>query len=264
MTDERIHGRQLQAPEFVDDDGSADPALRLALSAYAQGVATGGDVLEALVATRVLVPVVAVLEQSETTADGLRVDKESSMATVTLQRPDGSRALLAFTGTASMAAWRTDARPVAVPARRAAQAALAEGAAALLVDVAGPRPFAVEGVELRSLAFAERAGVALPDDPDVGAAVAAVVADEPAVLGALLAGAVTQAAPPAPDPTGLRVTLVVRTAIGPEQFRALVPRVTQALARDLVLRSRVVGALQVAVVPPGQEPEGATSVFVRG
>lgn len=54
---------------------------------------------------------------------------------------DGRLALLAFTGTGPLAQWRADAR-----------AALAEGAVALLVDVAGPVQLAVEGPDLAALA----------------------------------------------------------------------------------------------------------------
>ena len=247
-------GKNLPDAGFADDIGSADPALAQALSAYAQGVATGSDVLEALVATRVLVPVVAVLEKSETTADGHRVDKESSMATVTVRRPDGGTSLLGFTSVASLTAWRGDARPVPVPARQAAQAALAEGADTLLLDVAGPSPFAVGGGELRILAFATDVTVAADQDPAVAAAIRATVLDEPAVTAILVA----------PASSGLMVTFVVSRSIGAEQFRALVPRLAQRLAADLTLRSRLTGGVQLSVVPPGREPAGAVSVFRRG
>ena len=49
-------------------------------------------------------------------------------------------------------AWDPQARPVPVRAQLAAQAAIQEGAAALLVDVAGPTRLVVEGVDLEGLA----------------------------------------------------------------------------------------------------------------
>ena len=91
----------------------------------------------ALAGARLLVPVVAVLDEAEVGADGLRRDKDSHMATVSLLNPDGRRGLLAFTSTATLAAWQSDARPVAATSQRVAQAALQEGADAVLLDVAG-------------------------------------------------------------------------------------------------------------------------------
>ena len=83
---------------------------------------------------------------------GLAHDKSSDMAAVLLTGADGRLALLAFTGSAPLGAWRADARPVAVPTRVAARSALQDGAAALVVDVAGPVPFVVEGEDLTALA----------------------------------------------------------------------------------------------------------------
>ena len=74
------------------------------------------------------------------------------MAAVLLRRADGRRALLAFTSTAALTAWDPDARPVPVPARVAARSAVQEGAAALLVDVAGPVRLVVQGDDLAGLA----------------------------------------------------------------------------------------------------------------
>jgi hypothetical protein len=59
------------------------------------------------------------------------------------------------------------------------------------------------------------------------------------------------------------VTLVVDPAIGPDGFRALVLRVSQALAADVVLRSRVPAGLQVAVVAPGHEDGTGVLAFRR-
>ena len=74
------------------------------------------------------------------------------MATVLLQGADGRMALLAFSGMPALHAWDPEARPVPVTARTAAQAALQDGAAAIVVDVAGPATFVVEGQDLEGLA----------------------------------------------------------------------------------------------------------------
>jgi hypothetical protein len=142
------------------------------LAAYAAGAATEHAVLTAVAASRLLVPVVAVL--AEANADG--TEKETEMALPTLIGNDGRKAVIAFTSTDTVRRWRPDARPVPVPAARLWPAVAAEQADAVVIDVAGPVPLVVEGARLRALA----SGAPPPfphEDPDIRAQVAAVTDD---------------------------------------------------------------------------------------
>ena len=146
--------------------------MAAALAAYAAGAATEHAVLTAVAASRLLVPVVAVL--AEAGADG--TEKETEMALPTLIGNDGRKAVIAFTGTETVRRWRADARPVPVPAPRLWPAVAAEQADAVVIDVAGPVPLVVEGARLKALAGG--APPPLPhEDPDIRAQVAAVTAD---------------------------------------------------------------------------------------
>lgn len=144
--------RRIPDPGFAGDEGSGDPVLRAALASYAVDTERQIEVLVALQRARLLVPVVAVLGEVEVDAQGLSHDKTSDMATALLTGRDGRQALLAFTGLDTLTAWRTDARPVPVTTAVAARSALQEGAAALVLDVAGPTTYAVEGEVLHALA----------------------------------------------------------------------------------------------------------------
>lgn len=144
--DDPTHGsgqRLLPGAGAPDDAGAADPALTAALAAYADDPALEPEVLAALADARLLVPVVAVLGEAEAGLDGLVRDKSSDMATVLMRGADGRLALLAFTGLDALHRWDPEARPVPVPAETAARAALQDAAEALLIDVAGPVPYAV-------------------------------------------------------------------------------------------------------------------------
>jgi hypothetical protein len=127
------------------------------LAAYASGTGGSADVIAALAVSRLLVPVVAVLDEAGKSADGSRTDKASHMATVTTTGRDGRRGLLAFTCIESMSRWQARARPVPVSTRDAAEAALADGAEAVVVDLAGPVVFSIEAADLRTLAAGWRA-----------------------------------------------------------------------------------------------------------
>lgn len=146
--------RELLAPAYPDDTGEADPALAAALASYAADPTDPAGLpaaLAALQTARVLVPVVAVAGEVELDERGLAHDKTSDMAAVLLQGRDGRRALLAFSGTQTLTAWDPEARPVPVPARQAALAAVQEGAEAMLLDL-GSASLAVESDHLRALA----------------------------------------------------------------------------------------------------------------
>ncbi len=166
--------RDLPDPGFAGDDGAADPVLAEALVDYDRAAGQGQaeaatrasqEVLARLQDTRLLVPVVAVVTEFEDTntgpgaddaASGLPREKTSDMAAVLMTGRDGRTALLAFTGTAAMDRWDPAARPVPVPARQAARAAIQDEASALLLDVAGPAMFVVQGEDLTSLAAGHR------------------------------------------------------------------------------------------------------------
>ena len=139
--------RRLAFTGFDDDDGSADPALREALEQRDQGA-----ILAALTKARLLVPVVAMLGEVEYDERGLAHDKTSDMAVALLQGQDGRNALLAFTGTESLARWSPEARPMPAQSQLVATAAIQEGAAAIVLDVAGPAPAVLETDDVRRLA----------------------------------------------------------------------------------------------------------------
>jgi len=149
---DRFAGRVIPTSAFGDDTGEAPAALVAVLAAYAAGEADDADVLAVLGESRLLVPVVAVLGEVEVDENGLAHDKSSDMATVLVTGRDGRRALLAFTGQEALTRWRADARPVPVATQLAAASALQDGAAAIVVDIAGPVRFVVPGEDLGALA----------------------------------------------------------------------------------------------------------------
>ncbi|MEU7828937.1 MULTISPECIES: SseB family protein [unclassified Nonomuraea] len=144
-------------PQPLDpgDDGTAAPAVAAALASYERGAADATEVLNALTGARLLVPVVALLTESEMGEHGLRQEKESEMALPKLVGKDGREAVPAFTGAESLARWRPDARPIQATLLQVCRAAAGERVAAVVVDVAGPVPFVIEGGVLEALAAVE-------------------------------------------------------------------------------------------------------------
>lgn len=210
--------------QFRDDDGAADPRVQAALAAYHAGQGSEQDALTALAAARLLVPVVAVLADGSA-AEG---DKHSEMALPTLIGQDGRPAVLAFTGLGPLARWRPNARPVPAEADRVWRAAVADGCA-VVIDVAGPVPLAVEGARLAALA----AGQPVPpahEDGDVRAQVEAAIAAEPMIAGFSLA-------------PSQQVDLAVRLRLaganrGGGDWRPVVNRAAQGIAGRLAGRLR--------------------------
>jgi len=204
--------------QFRGDRGGADPLLTAALAAYHVGQGSEQAALDALAAARLLVPVIA--EQShkdQSHKDQSGGDKDSEMVLPTLIGRDGRPAVLAFTGLDALARWRPDARPVPAEADRVWRAAVADGCA-VVIDVAGPVPLAVEGARLAALA----AGQPVPpphEDLDVRAEVQAAVAAEPAIAGFSLA-------PGHPGAADLAITL----HLAPRQDADLGPAVNRAAA----------------------------------
>jgi hypothetical protein len=150
-------GRSLAAAQFPDDDGTADAAVRARLAD--QSVST--EVLaRELRSARLLATVVAVLDGAGAgDADGDRNggDKDSHMAVVSMVNQRGERGMLAFSGTDSLHAWNPHARPVPALGRDIAGAAIADGAAAVVVDVLGPHRRVFAGPDLAALAGDEPA-----------------------------------------------------------------------------------------------------------
>lgn len=214
-------GRTLTPTGFEDDDGAADPQLVAALRTAEPATPEVEAALMTLVARcRWLVPVVAVA-----------ADAGADTALVTLTAPDGQRALPVFSGVDALAAWDPAARPVPVPAERAAQAAVSEGCDVLVVDMGSSHATVLRPSMVWALAQ-RREWVPAYRDPFVEASVARAVSAEPDVRRhALESGAAGTAA--------LVVVLGLRPGLDAPDVQALAGRVGERLATDGELRARV-------------------------
>ncbi|MER5770562.1 SseB family protein [Streptomyces sp. NPDC001985] len=241
--------KNIPDPGFPDDDGTADPRLTAALTTWAADRTAETPVLEALRDARLLVPVVAVLGETEIGPNGLPQEKTSDMAVPTLTAGP-RRALPAFTSIASLARWNPEARPVAVPLHQALQAAAHERADTLVLDLAGPVTYQLTGPALRALAEGRTSTDPL-DDPAVTDAVREILAAEPAVVRAHLG-------PGGADADGTLALVLAPDAVPARDAH----RVAEALAGHDALRARLVRGLDLALLPAGAAAPGEP-FFVR-
>ena len=161
------------------------------------------------------------------------------MSIPTLIGHDGRRAVPAFTSLDTLRRWRQEARPVPTGAADVWAAAVADDCA-VVVDVAGPVPLAIDGARLAALAD----GRPVPppqDDPDVLAVVRAAAASQAGITGLRLADGAGGS-----DLTVVLSVLPGLPAGAAEQLAGLVAE--QVMAR---LGGRLRRGISVAVDAPG-------------
>jgi hypothetical protein len=231
---------------FAGDDGSCDPALGAALDAYDSGDGFLAGVVVALAAARVLVPVLAELEAADLVTGGSReltVDTQASAGIVALRAADGRTALPVFTSVASMARWRTDARPVPTGAARAALSAVTEQWELVVLDPGGPTTALIPRPAVWALAQEREwepavirargdhaGGTVVSVDARVSAAVVRSVGSIAEVLA-------VEAVPGRRAEVGVVLTLV--PGLDARRLDAVLARVNAALAADEVVAMRV-------------------------
>jgi hypothetical protein len=226
-------GKTIPSHGFAGDQGGADEDLIAALSALRveRSEQAESSAMALIAGARWLVPVLAVATEVEQ-VDGLAHDTRSDMATVTLTSPDGQRALPAFSSLAALAEWDPSARPVAVRAAAAAQAAVSEGCEVLVVDVASAHATVLRPSMLWALAQ-ERAWLPSHRDPHVTAAVERACRGE-----ALVADHRLEAGEPAGAGV-LRVALALVSGVPAEEVTALATRIGERIATDGGTRARI-------------------------
>lgn len=207
---------------FAGDDGSADADLALALAERDAGIRRSA-VVHALARARVLVPVVAHLEERDHDAEGEPAgEKSASAAMVTLETPDGRGAIPVFSSMAALRTWRPDARPIPVEAVRAALASVTDADGLLVVDPAGPVTVQVPRPAVWALAQ-QRPWVPATDDPQVAARVQEVLGSLPEVVGTAV------------EPGGrteVRIVLVLQPGLAREQVQQITQQAGALLAGD--------------------------------
>ena len=240
--------------QFRHDHGDADPRVTEALAVYQAGRGSEQAALAALAEARLLVPVVAVLADGPAAgSEKTQGDKNSEMVLPTLIGNDGRPAVLAFTGVEALTRWRRNARPVPAEAGRVWRAAVTDGCA-VVIDVAGPVPLAVEGARLAALA----AGQPVPpahEDPDVRAEIEAALAAEPLITGFVLAtgSGATDTGATDTGATDLAVRLRLAAEAGPD-WQPAVNRAASRIAGRLAGRLRRGVEFSVARDPIGSGP----------
>lgn len=127
-------GRSFHANPHSSDDGSADPALLAALTAFRAGTGGQREVVDAYRTARLLIPLVAAKGDHGIGAHGLAVDKTQELSIVTVAAPDGRRVLPVFSSVDTMKRWDASARPVPADGVRTALAATADDTDLIVLD----------------------------------------------------------------------------------------------------------------------------------
>ncbi|WP_431804135.1 SseB family protein [Microbacterium sp. bgisy203] len=134
-------GRSFEPNPHAGDDGSADPALLAALTAFRAGSGDAAAIVDAYRSARLLIPLVAEAGDVGVAPSGLAVDKTQELSIVTVAAPDGRRVLPVFTSVQALAAWDPKARPVPADGVRTALSAAADDTDLIVVDPASVTEF---------------------------------------------------------------------------------------------------------------------------
>ncbi len=136
-------GRSFQSNPHSGDDGSADPALLAALTAFHAGEGSAAAVVDAYRDARLLIPLVAEKGEEGVGPTGLAVDKTQELSIVTVAAPDGRQVLPVFTSVQAMGRWDAAARPVPADGIRTALSAAADDTDLIVIDPGSETEFVI-------------------------------------------------------------------------------------------------------------------------
>ena len=145
-------GRSFDSNSFADDDGTAPPELIEAITAFRAGEVGAEEVVDQIRVSRLLVPLLANLGESETGAHGQKVDKSAELSIVTVKSPDDQDSLVVFSSVEAMSRWNKASRPVPTDAIRIALAAASQMSTRIVLDPGSDTEFVVRRPAIAKIA----------------------------------------------------------------------------------------------------------------
>ncbi len=215
-------GRSFEQNSFANDDGNAPQPLVDAIAKFRAGEYGPEAVVEEIRVSRLLVPLLANLGESETGAHGLKTDKSAELSIVTVKSPDDQDSLVVFSSVAAMAKWNPSSRPVPTDAIRVCLAAASQMSTRVVLDPGSDTEFVIRRPAIARIA---QSLPWLPPEKnqDVITVVQSSVAGESGVLGVELSSA---------DPLSkllgaeLEVTIRLQSGQEPSGVRELIDRIS--------------------------------------
>ena len=224
-------GRSFQPNPHAADDGSADPALLAALTAFRSSEGDQVSVVEAYRSARLLIPLVAEAGDHGVGPHGLEVDKTQELSIVTVAAPDGRRVLPVFTAVDTMRRWDASARPVPADGVRTALAAVEDDTDLIVIDPGSESEFVLRRPAVWAIAQ-QRPWEPSFTSPDVFAGLQESIGQELAVLDLAVASGDPSARLRGPE-------LVVRLELMPGLDQAALDAVLARLAKRWAADDRI-------------------------
>jgi hypothetical protein len=227
-------GRAFSENPFANDDGSARPELIAAIKNFH----ASGDAAEVFIEfskSRLLIPLLAELGESELGAHGQTVDKSAELSIVNVETPDGQVGLPVFSSVETMQRWNKVARPVPSDAIRVALAAASEGTTRIILDPGSETEFAFRRAAIA--AMAQQQSWAPPHlNQNVVQVFKNAVQQEDSIASVNVSTLDPQSRLAGPE---LKVELQVRVGLSKDELEAVLHRVTENWAASEIIASSV-------------------------
>ena len=215
-------GRSFEQNSFADDDGQAPAELVAAIAAFRSGQSGVEQVIDQIRISRLLVPLIAKLGESDLGPHGQKVDKSAELSVVTVKSPDDQESLVVFSSVEAMSRWNPASRPVPTDAIKVCLAAASQMSTRVVLDPSSETEFVIRRPAIAKIAQS------LPwSSPERNPAVLAVIrdsiSDEPNVLGFEASTADPFAVLAGPE---LEVLLRLEAGLEPAVVRDLIERIS--------------------------------------
>ena len=228
-------GRSFEANSFSNDDGQAPPKLVQTIASFRAGEVGAEAVVDQIRVSRLLVPLLANLGESEDGAHGLKVDKSADLSIVTVKSPDDQDSLVVFSSVQAMTAWNKSSRPVPTDAIRVCLAAASQMSTRVVLDPGSDTEFVLRRPVIAKIAQS-LAWIPPERNPEVLATIKDSISQEPLVLGFEAATA---------DPESrligaeLKISLQLQPKAEPALVRELIERVSSFWSKSEVFATAV-------------------------
>jgi hypothetical protein len=227
-------GRAFNENPFADDDGSARPELVNAIREFHE-TGDASKVFSEFSKSRLLIPLLADLGESEEGAHGQTIDKSADLSIVNVETPDGQIGLPVFSSVDTMQRWNSTARPVPSDAIRVALAAASEGNTRIILDPGSETEFAFRRAAIAAMAQ-QQSWIPPHLSTSVIAEFEKAVATEDVIAKVSISSLDPKSRLAGPE---VKVQLHVVAGLDKEQLEEVLHRVTQNWAESDVIASSV-------------------------